>query len=96
MNLAYFVICMLHISEMRTTCTDGMFLCSFKIIKLVESYHPELQPNSYQKKTMAPLFTHLSDVVLEKAASLLQEDLESSLSSGAVLDNVQLSSVTAA
>ncbi|BDA43939.1 hypothetical protein COCOBI_05-1230 [Coccomyxa sp. Obi] len=69
---------------------------SFKIIKLVESYHPELQPNNYQKKILAPLFAHVSDVVRNKAAHLLKEDLESSLISGTALDDVHLQSVTAA
>ncbi len=69
--------------------------CSFKVIKLIESFHPELQPNTYQKKVLAPVFAHVSDVVRERAADLLREDLESGLLSGE-MDSMHLHGVTAA
>ena len=62
----------------------------------MESYHPKLQPNNYQSKTLAPLFAHVSDLVSKRSAELLKEDLESSLTSDAALDDVYLRSVTAA
>ncbi len=52
-----------------------------------------MQPNSYQRKTLAPVFEHVSDVVREKVADLLKEDLESGMSAA---DSVYVHSVKAA
>jgi len=50
---------------------------SFKLVKLVESYHPELQ--SHSSKELLPVLSYVAGMVLDKAADLLAEDQHTAL-----------------
>lgn len=65
---------MIHFSD-----SSSMSLCSFKLIKLVESYQPELQPKGHHMKELSPVFAHVRDVVKAEASQLLAEDLQSGM-----------------
>jgi hypothetical protein len=73
-----------------------LLLHSFKLIKLVESYHPELQPRGHHMKELSPVFAHVRDVVKERAGRLLAEDLQTGVAMSEALQRQPLRKVASA